>query len=393
MYSKTEKVVLCLICLVLLLSVCSPIASAVSNENKTYLMGEAKLRTIDQKPVICAAGLFRNGKIEVQMFSDSSTTVRAIAASYSDSGQMLGAMTRQVTIESSVSTVSFSELQEGSAYRVFLLDETYCPCSAGIQVLTETAYFVTFRSDEGTALSVQAVPAGGSAVPPSVPAHTGFVFSGWQGDYENVTSDRTVTAVYSEYTGETYSVTFYADDGETVLKAVDVPEEGFAEPPAAPEKVGVSFLGWSGQYAGVTKNTIVRALYSDATNVFTLSSSEGSVGGTVTILLSLKGAVKTCGFDLNLMYDEALQLVSYDDDLDMDVVVNTTAYANGIKLNFSGTRDVTRQRDIISLTFRIEGTAKPALPIWLVMNSIYELVGNDPAPAEYVCADSDVRLR
>lgn len=37
---------------------------------------------------------------------------------------------------------------------------------------------------------------GGSAVPPTPPVHANYVFSHWQGNYENVTEDRVITAVY-----------------------------------------------------------------------------------------------------------------------------------------------------------------------------------------------------
>ncbi len=188
-----------------------------------------------------------------------------------------------------------------------------------------------------------------------------------------------------------YTVSFFDSDG-TVLKTAQVPEGGFVEPPTAPEKTGVSFLGWSGQYTGVTNDSDVSAVYSDAKNVFAISTAKGNIGETVTVLLSLEGSVKTCGFDLNIKFDEALQLVSYDDDLDMDIIANTNAYSNGIKLNYIGTRDTTRPRDIISLTFRIRETSKLAFPIWLEMNSIYELLNNDPAFAEFVLIDTAVRL-
>ena len=103
--------------------------------------------------------------------------------------------------------------------------------------------------------------------------------------------------------------------------------------------------------------------------------------------------MKLCGFDLSLLYDENLELISYDDDLDMDLVVNTKAYTNGLRMNYSGTRDVTKQRDILSLTFRVSGGAGTVLPIRISMNSVYEISGNDPTPAAYTTVDSVILVR
>ena len=130
---------------------------------------------------------------------------------------------------------------------------------------------------DGRLLSVQLVPRGGSAVAPSIPGRVGFLFSGWQGTYSNVSSDVSVTAEYTEIPAETYTVTF-CDDDETVLKQVPgVVYGGYAEPPSAPTKVGAAFLGWNGQYAGVTEDATVRAVYDDSRNVFQISSGVGSV--------------------------------------------------------------------------------------------------------------------
>ena len=76
------------------------------------------------------------------------------------------------------------------------------------------------------------------------------------------------------------------------------------------------------------------------------------------------------------MYDPGLELVSYDDDLDLSVVVNTDEYENGILLNFSDSKDKTKQRDVIELTFKINSTTKQALPITLSVNSIKEVSGS-----------------
>ena len=242
---------------------------------------------------------------------------------------------------------------------------------------------VTFNDWDGTALKVQVIEKGESATPPANPARSGYSFSGWSGSYINVTANTVVTATYMQDSDDKYTVTFYDDNGTTVLKKQEVNSGENATPPADPTKSGASFLGWNGNYVNVMKDEAVKAVYSDEKNVFVVESVSGSVGNTVTVLISVDGIVKTCGFDINVMYDPNLQLVSYDDDMDLDIVVNTDAFENGMKLNFSSASDKTKQRDIIELTFQIKNTAKTSLPISVSVNSIKEISGNNPADTTY----------
>ena len=181
-----------------------------------------------------------------------------------------------------------------------------------------------------------------------------------------------------------YNVTFYDSDGISILaNRTEVPEGGYAQPPVNPSKNGAAFLGWSGKYANVTEDESVKAVYSDERNVFMVSSASGRKNNTVSVLVSLDGAVKTCGFDINILYDEGLELVSVDDDLDLDVIANTEAIDNGVILNFSSTTDKTKQRDIIELTFRIKDSAVSAMPVNITINSVKELVDGRIANADY----------
>ena len=80
-------------------------------------------------------------------------------------------------------------------------------------------YTVTFREDEKfTAttpekdgiLKIEYVVSGGSATPPSDPAHTGYRFNGWSGTYTAVTKNENV---YATYQANSYRVIFHANDG------------------------------------------------------------------------------------------------------------------------------------------------------------------------------------
>lgn len=59
-------------------------------------------------------------------------------------------------------------------------------------------YTVTFIDGvDGSVISEVSVPEGGSANLPTPPVHEGYTFSHWEGTYQNISADSTVTAVYT----------------------------------------------------------------------------------------------------------------------------------------------------------------------------------------------------
>ncbi len=74
-------------------------------------------------------------------------------------------------------------------------------------------YTVTFKDWNGTTLKTQSVAYGSNATPPPNPSRTGYTFTGWSGSYTNVTSNRTVTA---QYKINYYTVTFKDWNGTTL---------------------------------------------------------------------------------------------------------------------------------------------------------------------------------
>lgn len=75
-------------------------------------------------------------------------------------------------------------------------------------------FVVTFVDHDGTVLKTQRVGEGESATPPADPVREGYTFTGWLGDYTNVTADMTVTA---QYVINNYRLTIYYlyEDGTT----------------------------------------------------------------------------------------------------------------------------------------------------------------------------------
>ena len=82
-------------------------------------------------------------------------------------------------------------------------------------------YTVTFVDYNGTELKVETVESGKSATAPVDPTREGYTFVGWDKEFNNVTSDLTVTAQYQEITSPTViihnAVANIGDDTVTVL--------------------------------------------------------------------------------------------------------------------------------------------------------------------------------
>ena len=79
--------------------------------------------------------------------------------------------------------------------------------------LASVSYTVTFKDWDGTVLKTQTVASGGAASAPDNPTRSGYAFSGWDKDYNHVTSDLVVTAQYTKNP----IITFIQNSGGYVL--------------------------------------------------------------------------------------------------------------------------------------------------------------------------------
>ena len=145
---------------------------------------------------------------------------------------------------------------------------------------TVATHWVTFLDWDGTQLSRQEVEEGSDAVPPANPDNkAGWHFTGWDGSYQNVQSDITLTA---QYAINTYTVTFQ-DWDETVLKAETVNHGSDATPPDDPERTGYTFREWSGSYSNIQAVTTITALYDINHYTVTFQYTNGTVIAQQTV--------------------------------------------------------------------------------------------------------------
>ena len=126
-------------------------------------------------------------------------------------------------------------------------------------VYEKLSFTVIFLDRGGYELKRETVDYGEDATPPEDEEmeFDGCGFTGWDGEYENVTEDRTLTAQYEPWT---FTVTFEDWDG-TVLKTEIVEYGEDATPPEDPVREYYVFDGWDGDYNIVTEDVTIVATY------------------------------------------------------------------------------------------------------------------------------------
>lgn len=130
-----------------------------------------------------------------------------------------------------------------------------------------TSFEVSFYDGE-VLIEKVTVEFGSAAVAPNSPTKVGYTFVGWDKEFTNVTSDLIVSAIYEK---NIYKVTFL--DGETELLVIDVEHGNDAVAPNPPTKVGYTFVGWDKEFTNITSNLTVNAVYEK--NVYTVTFKDG----------------------------------------------------------------------------------------------------------------------
>ncbi len=148
---------------------------------------------------------------------------------------------------------------------------------------TQLTFSVTFdpgiRGTISSGTAVQTVVYGGAAVAPSITANQGWIFTGWDTVFSNVTSNLTVTA---QYTQMTFNVTFNPGTNGMITSGTAVQTVFYGQSAVAPTiaaNQGWTFTGWNIPFNNVTSNLTVTAQYSPIT--FTVTFTAGT-NGTIT---------------------------------------------------------------------------------------------------------------
>ena len=144
---------------------------------------------------------------------------------------------------------------------------------------TKLTYTVEFVGFEGADLGSATVEHGAAATAPTAPAVEGYTFNGWDKEFDNVTGDLTVNAVY---TINKYTVTFVDMNGDTIQE-VTVEYGKAATAPTAPAVEGHTFSGWDTDFTNVTGDLTVTAVYTINKYTVTFVDMNGDTIDEVTV--------------------------------------------------------------------------------------------------------------
>lgn len=173
---------------------------------------------------------------------------------------------------------------------------------------------VRFETEDGELLKLEKVKYGDNATPPDAPHKEGYIFDSWDGETENITSNRTIRPVYLKIR---YTIT-YVTNSETVLPSESYMFDEIPKAPTKPTKGGFIFLGWKLEgaedddffkfNAPLTSDITLVAVWSDT---IVISDVDGlkSIGNDLSANYSL-------GRNINLNGEEWMPLGEFKGSLD-----------------------------------------------------------------------------
>jgi hypothetical protein len=162
----------------------------------------------------------------------------------------------------------------------------------------------TFKNWDDSILSTQLLWRGTAAQAPATPTRSGYVFSGWESSFSNVTADIIVYATFvPEAQVPAYTVTFKDWNG-TTLKTQSVRKGTAASAPTNPVRDGYAFIGWDKAFDFIDGDLTVTAQYSEITTpTLTIGSATGAPGSTVSVPVTIVNNPGIAGFNFSLAFD------------------------------------------------------------------------------------------
>ncbi len=204
---------------------------------------------------------------------------------------------------------------------------------------TTTYTVIFYKADNETALSSQTVEYGKSATAPSPQSVIGKDFEKWDKDYSNVKSN---LDVYPIYVDQTFTVSFFDKDGETLLSSQIVIYGNSAIAPAPVVYVRAIFLKWDKSYSCVISDLNVYPIYRDVPIHPLLSFYKKNDDETSGDLIKSYRGVNACSItqkldgectiDFKLMTKLTEDVISVSDRLEVEGLV---FYVTELKKNIS----------------------------------------------------------
>ena len=170
------------------------------------------------------------------------------------------------------------------------------------------SYTVTFvDGHDGKTISAPSVKYGGNAIPPTKPSHEGYTATTWDGNYQNVKHDETVTL---QYRPNAYEIAFKANGGTGTMSNQQMEyDKAKALNRNAFTRTGYTFTGWKEQDAStkhVDGETVKNLTNIDGDTVTLLAQWEAN---SYIIKYNANGGTGTMG-DQQMKYDTPAKLTA-----------------------------------------------------------------------------------
>ncbi len=204
-FRKNLSVMLSVLMLLSCFAFAMPASAAETCENCTWD------KTISLRPQIQADGTWGNGYVNMVCTVCGAKRSGHIARANYTAYDAVIAELNALLAEPALSDVARAEInavlaEKGVADNLIADEQNLV--DAAVEAITEAVgkymeeFTVTFVDADGKVLDTQEVTFGFDAAAPEVAFKEGFVFTGWDKDYTNITADLTITAQY--YEGRAY---------------------------------------------------------------------------------------------------------------------------------------------------------------------------------------------
>ena len=153
-----------------------------------------------------------------------------------------------------------------------LLLSLVCIASCG----EDEKFKVTFVDWDDRVIEIDEVEPNSAATPPEDPTREGYVFSGWDISFDEVSGDITVKATYTEIPPVVYYAVRFVDWDGTELSKASVESGKAATAPTAPTREGYRFTGWDKDFSKITSDVNIIAKYVKTFTV-TFKNDDGTI--------------------------------------------------------------------------------------------------------------------
>lgn len=191
--------------------------------------------------------------------------------------------------------------------------------------------------------------------------------------------------------GREYKVSFYSDDGTVLKVDAVQKHQSATPPVQPEMSFGTVFVKWDKDFSDITSNVRIHPVTKSVkgeSNVFALSGTYGQKGSEVYVPLQLCGDVLVSGFEVTVQYDsQSLELLSVF-NVDGGVVYNDTE-PGVIRLNYVSIENTTADVDICTFKFMVKAE-NGDIPISTSVINAYANDGDDMRKADYGTIDAAV---